>query len=116
MPRPRLLTLILLALPFSIGAQTYDPSLFGGLSYRVVGPLRGGRSLACTGVLGNPDKFYFGAVGGGVWASENDGRTWIPVFDQMHVASIGAVVVAPSDANRIYVGSGEADMRSDIQQ
>ena len=90
--------------------------MFGGLSYRLIGPFRAGRAVACTGVPGDPDKFYFGSVGGGVWESDNDGRTWTPIFDQEQVASIGAIAVAPSDPNVIYVGSGEADMRSDIQQ
>jgi photosystem II stability/assembly factor-like uncharacterized protein len=65
-------------------------------------------------VPGQPNLFYFGAVGGGVWKSENAGRTWEPTFDSQPIASIGALAVAPSDPNMIYVGSGEADMRSDI--
>ena len=97
-------------------AQTYDPSLFGGLKYRLIGPFRGGRALAVCGSPANPDRFYFGGVGGGVWQTDNDGRTWRPIFDQVPVASIGAIAVAPSDADTIYVGTGEADMRSDIQQ
>ncbi|MCB8932546.1 MAG: glycoside hydrolase [Chthonomonadaceae bacterium] len=97
-------------------AQTYDASLFGGLSYRLVGPFRAGRCLACCGVPGQPERYYFGAVGGGVWETRNSGRTWWPVCDEMGVASIGALAVAPSDPNVIYVGTGEADMRSDIQQ
>ena len=68
-----------------------------------------------TGVPGQPEKFYFGAVGGGVWESDNAGRTWNPIFDSVGVASIGAIAVAPSNTNVIYVGTGEADMRSDIQ-
>ncbi len=90
--------------------------LFGGLHWRCVGPFRGGRSVAVTGVPGYPERFYFGAVGGGVWRSDNAGRTWSAIFDDQPVASIGAIAVAPSDANVIYVGSGEADFRSDLQQ
>jgi hypothetical protein len=97
-------------------AQPIDPSLFGGLHWRLVGPFRGGRALAVTGVPGSPEKFYQGTVGGGVWVTENAGRTWTPIFDKQPTASIGAIAVAPSDPNIIYVGSGEADMRSDIQQ
>jgi len=80
----------------------------------MIGPFRGGRALAAAGVPGQPDTFYFGAVGGGVWKSTNAGLTWTPIFDQQPIASIGALALAPSDPNVIYVGTGEADMRSDI--
>lgn len=92
-----------------------DASLFGGLKWRNIGPLRAGRAITLTGVPQDPDTFYFGAVGGGVWVTHNAGRTWTPIFDGQPVASIGAMAVAPSDPNVVYVGSGEADMRSDIQ-
>ncbi len=91
-----------------------DPSLFAALHWRSIGPYRGGRSVAASGVAGDKRTFYFGAVGGGVWKTQNAGRTWFPVMDAQPVASIGAIAVAPSDANTVYVGSGEADMRSDI--
>ncbi|HEY8298634.1 MAG TPA: hypothetical protein VIG32_11505 [Candidatus Baltobacteraceae bacterium] len=97
------------------GAQSYDQSLYSGLNWRLVGPFRGGRALAVTGIPGNDRTFYFGAVGGGVWRTDNAGRTWTPIFDSEKVASIGAIAVAPSDPQTLYVGSGEADMRSDIQ-
>src|SRR5579862_8801476 len=97
-------------------AQTFDSTMFGGLHWRLAGPFRGGRAIAVTGVPGDPNTFYFGAVGGGIWQTQNAGRTWKPIFDAEHVASIGAIAVAPSDPRIIYVGSGEADMRSDIQQ
>ncbi len=97
-----------------MAAQTYDSSLLSGLQWRLVGPFRGGRTLAVTGVPGEPERFYFGAVGGGVWRSDNAGRTWDPIFDGQPVASIGAIAVAPSSPDVLYVGSGEADMRSDI--
>ncbi len=80
----------------------------------MIGPFRGGRSNGVTGVPGQPSTFYFGSVGGGVWKSENSGRTWTPIFDSQPVPSIGAIAVAPSNANVIYVGTGEADMRSQI--
>ncbi|MHB8637105.1 MAG: WD40/YVTN/BNR-like repeat-containing protein [Fimbriimonadaceae bacterium] len=102
---------------FGTAAQTQNPALFGGLRWRLVGPFRGGRALAVTGVPGSPEKFYFGSVGGGVWESNNAGRTWKSIFDnEPSTASIGWITVAPSDPNIIYVGAGEADMRSDIQQ
>ncbi len=91
-----------------------DPAALNALSWRLIGPFRGGRALAVTGVPGHPERYYFGAVDGGVWESDNAGRTWNPIFDAEHVGSIGAIAVAPSNPNVIYVGSGEADMRSDI--
>ncbi|HEY4425616.1 MAG TPA: hypothetical protein VGN10_15505 [Pyrinomonadaceae bacterium] len=98
----------------SIDAQQPDPSLYSGLRWRMIGPFRAGRVNAVSGVVGQPDTFYFGSVGGGVWKSSNAGRTWTPIFDATSVASIGAIGVAPSDANVIYVGTGEADMRDSI--
>ncbi|HEX3465929.1 MAG TPA: hypothetical protein VHS78_17915 [Candidatus Elarobacter sp.] len=110
--------LAVLAIPIATPAQTaraIDPSLYSGMRWRMIGPFRGGRAVAVSGVAGDPRTFYFGAVGGGVWKTENAGRTWNPIMDSQPVASIGALAVAPSDPNTVYAGSGEADMRSDIQ-
>lgn len=87
---------------------------FAELRWRLIGPFRGGRVLAASGVPGKPNEYYFGAVGGGVWKTMNAGRTWQPIFDTAPISSIGALAVAPSDPKIIYVGTGEADMRSDI--
>jgi photosystem II stability/assembly factor-like uncharacterized protein len=86
----------------------------GALKWRVVGPYRGGRTLAVTGVPGHPDTFYLGAAAGGVWKSENGGADWKPILDKEPIASIGAIAVAPSDPNIVYVGSGEACIRGNI--
>ena len=111
--------LILLAscTPMIAGPDTpkqVDPKLFQELRWRSIGPFRGGRVLAVAGVRGQREVYYFGSVGGGVWKTNDAGRTWKPIFDSQLIASIGAIAVAPSDANVIYVGSGEADMRSSI--
>ncbi|SRR5579883_220840 len=91
-----------------------DPSLFDRLEWRLAGPFRGGRVAAVAGVAGDPATGYFGSVGGGVWKTDDAGTTWTPVFDQQRIASIGAIAVAPSNPNVVYVGTGEADIRSQI--
>ena len=95
-------------------AQQLDPKLYQGLRWRLVGPFRGGRTVSVAGTPGNPNIYYFGAVGGGVWKTTNGGITWNPIFDSQNVASIGAIALAPSDPNTIYVGTGEPDLRSDL--
>src|SRR5882672_7571855 len=99
------------ALPVASAQERYDASLYADLRWRNIGPFRGGRVNAVSGVAGQPDTYYFGSVGGGVWKSTNSGRTWTPIFDSQPVASIGGIGVAPSDPNIVYVGTGEADMR-----
>jgi photosystem II stability/assembly factor-like uncharacterized protein len=95
-------------------AQTVPPKMFNGLKWRLIGPFRGGRAVAVSGVTGDPTTFYFGGVGGGIWKSIDAGLTWKPIFDSQPVASIGAVVVAPSDPNVIYAGTGESAIREDL--
>jgi photosystem II stability/assembly factor-like uncharacterized protein len=96
------------------GAEPVPTNLFDQLQWRLIGPFRGGRVAAVTGVPGDPVTFYFGAVGGGIWKTTDAGTVWSPIFDQQHIASIGAIAVAPSDPNIIYAGTGEADIRSQI--
>ncbi|WP_341632710.1 VPS10 domain-containing protein [Sphingomonas agri] len=106
----------LVSLSVSAHSASVDPSLFQDLHWRSVGPFRGGRVLAVQGDPVDAKRFYFGAVNGGVWRSDDAGRTWQPIFDQVNVGSIGAIAIAPSNPKIIYVGTGEADMRSDIAQ
>jgi photosystem II stability/assembly factor-like uncharacterized protein len=91
-----------------------NPALYSGLKWRAVGPFRAGRVNAIAGVIGQPSTFYMGAVGGGLWKTTNIGRTWTPIFDGNNVASIGAIAVAPSNPDVLYVGTGEADLRDSI--
>jgi photosystem II stability/assembly factor-like uncharacterized protein len=95
-------------------AGPVDPSLFKALHWRGIGPYRGGRALAVTGVSGEPGLFYFGAAAGGVWKTINSGANWSPIFDAEPIASIGAIAVAPSNHDVIYVGTGEGALRGDI--
>src|SRR5215472_13855918 len=95
-------------------AQPFDTQLFSGMKWRTVGPYRGGRTRACAGVPNRPNVFYIGAVNGGVWKTDDYGRTWKPIFDDQPTGSIGAIAIAPSDPNVIYVGSGEGLQRPDL--
>ena len=91
-----------------------DPRTFSGLHWRLLGPFRGGRVAAVSGVPGRPAEFYFGSVNGGVWKTINGGRTWRPVFDSQPIASIGALAVAPSNPDVVYAGSGESTLRDSV--
>jgi photosystem II stability/assembly factor-like uncharacterized protein len=104
------------ALVFAVVAagQTLSKDSLEGMKWRLVGPFRGGRVEAVVGVPGNPDVYYFGAVAGGVWKTTNAGAGWTPIFDKESNPSIGAIAVAPSDHNVIYVGTGEPCFRGDI--
>src|SRR5260370_29862365 len=95
-------------------AQSVPEGAYAAMRWRSIGPFRGGRVLAVAGVPGDPTTFYFGAVDGGVWKTTNAGLTCTPRFDQQPIASIGALAIAPSDANVIYAGTGEAALRSNI--
>ncbi len=101
-------------LSYAAAAVEVDSSLVGGMKWRQIGPFRGGRVVAVSGVPGDPATWYFGGVGGGVWKSTDVGASWKPVFDGQKISSIGAIAVADSDHNVVYVGSGEACPRGNI--
>ena len=101
----------------STNGAGYDPALFSALKWRNIGPVRGGRSIASTGVPSRPLEYYFGAVGGGLWKTVDGGTTWNPVTDgQIHSSSVGAVAVAESSPDTVYIGMGEACIRGNIMQ
>jgi photosystem II stability/assembly factor-like uncharacterized protein len=114
MTRTRIIPALLLAIACAAPAQQITPDLFRELHWRNVGPFRGGRTRACTGVPSQPNIFYMGQVNGGVWKSDDYGRTWDPIFDSQPTGSVGAIAVAPSDPNIIYVASGEGLQRPDL--
>ena len=109
------LSLLLAASPFGYSqTQNVDTKALAEMRWRNVGPFRGGRTRAACGVPSQPNVFYVGAVNGGVWKSTDYGRTWQPIFDLQPTGSIGAIVVAPSDPQIVYVGSGEGLHRPDL--
>jgi len=95
-------------------SQPADPSLFSDLRWRMIGPHRGGRTVGAVGVPQQPNVFYIGVNNGGVWKTNDFGRTWIPLFDQQPAGSVGDVAVAPSNPNTIYVATGEGIQRPDL--
>ncbi len=90
------------------------PDVSGHLNWRLAGPFRGGWSEMTVGVPEQPDTFYFGAAGGGVWRTENAGRTWTPLWNQGATAPVGAIAIAASDAKTIYIGTGQPEPRYDV--
>ena len=102
------------ALVAGLSAQTFDPKLYAGLEWRMIGPYRGGRTVGLAGIADQPNVFYIGVNNGGVWKTDDFGLTWRPIFDDQSSGSIGAVAVAPSDPNVVYVGSGEGLQRPDL--
>lgn len=109
-----LLGLFLLGTMAEINAQSFDESQYDALEYRLVGPFRGGRSAAVTGVPNQPNLYYFGAAGGGIWKTLDGGRSWDNISDGYFGGSIGAITVAKSDPNVMYVGGGEKTVRGNV--
>jgi len=111
------IALCLLAAAAPLGAQNapVDSTLFHALRWRMIGPYRGGRVTAVAGHKDQPYTYYFGATGGGVWKTTDGGMTWLPTTDSTRMAgSIGAIAVAPSDPNVVYVGTGESPPRGNV--
>ena len=98
----------------NIQSQSFDESNYDGLEYRLLGPFRGGRSAAVTGVPNQPNLYYFGSTGGGIWKTTNGGRQWENISDGYFGGSIGAIAVSKSDANVMYVGGGEKTVRGNV--
>ena len=96
------------------GSAQVDPRLFQEMRWRLIGPFRGGRTVAISGVPGQPNLFYMAPSNGGVWKSTDYGRTWNAIFDDLPTGSIGGLAIAPSNPNIIYVGSGEGLRRPDL--
>ena len=110
---PALFAILLCSWSYILGQQP-DTKLLTEMQWRMIGPFRGGRTRAVSGVPSQPDVFYIAAVNGGVWKTDDLGRTWHPIFDREPTGSVGAVEVAPSDPNVIYAGSGEGLHRPDL--
>jgi photosystem II stability/assembly factor-like uncharacterized protein len=109
----RFVTVLAFLLPV-ISAQTFSANLYSGLEWRMIGPFRGGRTVGAAGIAAQPNVFFIGVNNGGVWKTDDYGHTWRPIFDDQTTGSIGAVAVAPSDPNILYVGSGEGLQRPDL--
>jgi photosystem II stability/assembly factor-like uncharacterized protein len=103
-----------LSCALSVRAQPVDDALLAGLRYRMIGPHRGGRTVAALGIPGQPSAFLIGVNNGGVWKTTDYGRTWKPIFDDQPTGSVGAIAIAPSNPEVIYVGSGEGLQRPDL--
>jgi photosystem II stability/assembly factor-like uncharacterized protein len=113
----RKLGFVLLGACVLAAAPAYDPAIFGNLTWRSIGPPRGGRSITSSGSSSRPLEYYFGAVGGGLWKTTDGGLTWRPVTDgQLKSSSVGAVAVSESNPDVIYIGMGETELRGNIMQ
>src|ERR1700679_2878466 len=99
-----LLTLLAAASPGAL-AQSVDPNLYAGVKWRLIGPFRGGKATMASGVPGNPAVYYFGTAGSGVWKTVDGGQIWTCVSDSLRLTSIGAMAVAPSRPDTVYVGA-----------
>ena len=113
-----LLSMIFLSLGLTDRLQSqfeYDTSLYSKMTWREIGPFRGGRSIAVTGVVDQQYTYYMGATGGGIWKTEDGGRSWLNVSDgYLKLGVVGALEIAPSDPNVVYAGTGEVCIRGNV--
>jgi photosystem II stability/assembly factor-like uncharacterized protein len=109
-----MLILAMCCLAPALAGPPYRSELYDCMRWRMIGPFRGGRTVGATGVPGQPNVFYIGVNNGGVWKTTDFGRVWTPIFDDQPTGSIGALAVAPSNPNVLYVGSGEGLQRPDL--
>jgi photosystem II stability/assembly factor-like uncharacterized protein len=117
MPSRRLsvsILLLVIGISATASAQSFNPKLFQEMRWRMIGPFRAGRTVAISGVPGQPNVFYMAPNNGGVWKTTDYGRTWNPIFDEQPTGSVGALAVAPSSPETIYAGSGEGLRRPDL--
>ncbi len=110
----KLLLIFLISTFHFITHAQFNPNLFNAMKYRMIGPHRGGRTVGAVGVPQQPNVFYIGVNNGGVWKTNDYGRTWKPIFDDQSTGSVGDIAVAPSNPNVIYVASGEGIQRPDL--
>lgn len=116
-PSPIWLVVALTGANLATAQTTYSPESFAALEWRNIGPNRGGRSIAVAGSPSRPLEYYFGATGGGLWKTTDGGVSWRPVTDgQINSSSVGAVAVAPSNPDIIYIGMGEVQLRGNVMQ
>jgi photosystem II stability/assembly factor-like uncharacterized protein len=109
--------IFILTLSLLLSIQSFsqiDKSYYQDLEYRMIGPFRGGRTVGAVGIPSQPNVFFIGVNNGGVWKTDDYGRTWIPIFDDVPTGSVGDLAVSPSHPNVIYVGTGEGLHRPDL--
>src|SRR5689334_16189942 len=106
--------LLLAAAAQLLPGQNFEPRFYSGLEWRMIGPFRGGRTVGAAGIPSRTNVFYIGVNNGGVWKTDDYGHTWRPIFDDQPTGSIGALALAPSNPNVVYVGSGEGLQRPDL--